>query len=83
MSRASGILFGFAVAATSAATSTADAAPAKKADGDKVICRTVPDIGSRLAEKRVCLTREQWRQQKDIERQNLDKIRIRTGPDGG
>jgi len=81
MSRAYRVLIGLAVAAV--APAAAQAAPAKKADGDKVICRTVPEVGSRLAEKRVCLTREQWRQQKDIERQNLDRIRIRTGPDGG
>jgi hypothetical protein len=81
MSNAHRILIG--LAAVAAIAPAVSAAPAKKADGDKVICRTVPEIGSRLAEKRVCLTREQWRQQKDIERQNLDKIRIRTGPDGG
>ena len=75
------IFLGLAVAASAASAAAAE--PAKKADGDKVICRTVPDIGSRLAEKRVCLTRDQWRQQKDLERQNLDRIRIRTGPDGG
>lgn len=79
MSVATRILFGLA-ALTAAA---AQGAPAKKDDPDKVICRTLPELGSRLAEKRVCLTREQWRQQKDIEQQNLDKIRIRTGPDGG
>jgi Spy/CpxP family protein refolding chaperone len=82
MSAGSRVFFAF-VAATAAAAVVHAAAPAKKADGNKVICRVVQEIGSRLAEKRVCLTREQWQQQKEIERQNLDKIRIRTGPDGG
>jgi hypothetical protein len=72
-----------ALAALTATAPPAQAAPAKKDDPSKVVCRTLPELGSRLAEKRVCLTREQWRQQKDMERQNLDKIRIRTGSDGG
>ena len=72
------LLFAVAAAAPLVASGTA-----KKPDGEKVICREVPEIGSRLATKRVCLTRDQWRQQKDMQRQDLDKIRIRTGPDGG
>jgi hypothetical protein len=71
------------VAATAVAAVVHAATPPKKGDGEKVICRVVPQIGSRLAEKRLCLTRDQWRQQKEIERQDLDKMRIRTGPDGG
>jgi hypothetical protein len=68
--------------ALAAAPAFAGAAP-KKADGQKVICREVGEIGSRLATKRVCLTRDQWRMQKDMQQQDLDKIRIRTGPGGG
>jgi hypothetical protein len=69
------------VAAGTLATANA-ATPPKKADGDKVICRTMDELGSRLASKRVCLTRNQWRQQQDMERQNLDKAqRSRSGPD--
>jgi hypothetical protein len=56
--------------------------PSKKSDGTKVICRTIDELGSRLASKRVCLTRDQWREQKDNERQNLEKAqRIRVGQD--
>jgi len=40
------------------------------------------ELASRLASKRVCLTRTQWRQQEDMKREGLDKIRIRTGQDG-
>jgi hypothetical protein len=61
----------------------AGAAPEKKSPGEKVICRELGETGSRLATKRVCLTRDQWRQQEDMKRENLDKIRIRTGPDHG
>jgi hypothetical protein len=64
------------------AAPAASAEPAKKSDADKVICRTMDELGSRLASKRVCLTRNQWRQQGEMQRQNLDKAqRSRTGPD--
>jgi hypothetical protein len=56
-------------------------APDKDA-AKKVICQTVEEIGSRLAAKRVCLTRDQWREQKNSQRQDLEKSqRIRSGPD--
>lgn len=68
-----------------ALASAAFAAPkGKKADGDKVICRELGETGSRLATKRVCLTRDQWREQAQAQRTELDKAqKIRTGPDGG
>jgi hypothetical protein len=65
-----------------ASTSTLAAPLAGKADGDKVICRTVAEVGTRLGSKRTCLTRDQWREQKEAQRQNLEAAqRIRTGPD--
>jgi hypothetical protein len=40
------------------------------------------ETGSRLGSKRVCLTRDQWRQQKEAQRADLEKAqRIRTGQD--
>jgi hypothetical protein len=57
--------------------------PVKKSDGTKVICRELGETGSRLASKRVCLTRDQWRDQAQTQRTDLDKAqRIRVGPDG-
>jgi hypothetical protein len=76
------VLIGFALASAAAQPLSA-AAPARKAPGDKVICREMPELGSRLATKRVCLTREQWRMQKDMQQENLDRVRIRTGPGVG
>ena len=70
------------VAAMMASAGAAE--PAKKSNGEKVICRTLDVLGSRLASKRVCLTRDQWRQQQELQRQDLDKNqRSRTGPDIG
>jgi len=76
------MLAGAALVAAGLCSTGALAADAKKNDSEKLICRTMDELGSRLASKRVCLTRTQWRQQEDMKREGLDKIRIRTGQDG-
>jgi len=76
------MLMGAACAAATLVSPALAAAPARKSDGAKVICRTIDEIGSRLASKRVCLTREQWRDQAQAQRTDLDKAqKIRVGPD--
>ena len=77
------MLAGAALVAAGLCSTGAVAADAgKKSDADKVICRTMDELGSRLASKRVCLTRSQWRQQQEAQRENVDRAqRIRTGPD--
>jgi hypothetical protein len=79
------VMLTVAACVAAAAFGPAVAAPHDKKDaGDKVICRTMEEIGSRLSSKRVCLTRSQWRDQQATQRQNLEKAqRIRTGPDIG
>jgi hypothetical protein len=42
-------------------------------DPSETICRTVANTGSRLSRSRVCMTREQWEQQRRDARQNLDR----------
>ena len=49
----------------SAPTGTAPAHATKRApDEPKKICRTIDTLSSRLRSKKVCLTREQWRNAK-------------------
>jgi hypothetical protein len=43
-----------------------------KSDLDKLVCRRQETLGSRLQAKQVCLTKEQWFQQ---EQANKDKVR--------
>jgi hypothetical protein len=77
------MLIGAACSAAMLVSPAVATTPAKKNDGSKVICRELGETGSRLASKRVCLTREQWRDQAQMQRTDLDKAqRIRTGPDG-
>ena len=77
------MLMGAACSAAMLISAAAATPPAKKPDGSKVICRELGETGSRLAAKRVCLTRDQWRDQAQMQRTDIDKAqRIRTGPDG-
>ena len=65
-------------AAGDARSSTNESAEARS----KVICQVQRELGSRLGAKRVCLTREQWRQQRQQQRQDLQRAQgSRTGPD--
>lgn len=51
--------------------------------GAEKVCRAVEETGSRLARKRICLTRDQWSEHKRVLQQEIEGAqRIRTGPDG-
>ena len=51
--------------------------------GAETICRAVAETGSRLARKRICLTREQWSEHRRVMKEELEAAqKIRTGPDG-
>jgi hypothetical protein len=55
-------------AATATATETSAAAPKPK-----MICRTMPTLGSRLAGKRECATSEEWARMQAEHRESLQK----------
>jgi invasion protein IalB len=47
---------------------------AKKAlDPNQVVCEKQEETGSRLASKRVCMTRSQWAEQRRLDRQDIDR----------
>jgi hypothetical protein len=51
-------------------------------NGSEVVCQVQRITGSRLNAKRVCLTRDQWREQRQQQRQDLQRAQgARTGPD--
>jgi hypothetical protein len=54
------VCFALPAAAQNSATPTAK----KKADPNEVVCEKQTVLGSRLATKRVCLTRSQWAEQR-------------------
>jgi hypothetical protein len=42
-------------------------------DPDRMICRSEAQIGSRLAKKKVCMTAQQWKEQRRLSRLEIDK----------
>lgn len=64
--------------AQSADQSTTTAVPqAKKAhDPNEVVCQKIEEIGSRLATKRVCMTRAEWAEQQRQDRMDTDKAQV-------
>lgn len=51
------------------------AAPAKASDGEmnKIVCRRVESIGTRLSSKKVCRTQAQWDTEAAANRQDLER----------
>jgi hypothetical protein len=42
-----------------------------------MVCRPIKETGSRLSKKRICMTREQWAEQKRIMRGDLNQAQTR------
>jgi hypothetical protein len=48
-------------------------------DPNEVVCEKQHVIGSRLAMHRICMTRAQWAQQRQIDRMDLEHIQAQRG----
>ena len=61
------------------APATALAAPRNSDSGrlSQMVCKPIKETGSRLSKKRVCMTREQWVEQKRIMRGDLNQAQTR------
>jgi len=82
---AAGLALG-ALTAPVLADSTTPAAPTTKADAsdpNKVMCRRIETIGTRLDTKRVCRTRAEWEAEHASNRQDLDRAQNMRGARGG
>ncbi len=69
--------------AQTATTSTAANPPQKKDDSKKLICRTDDEIGTRVRKKRICLTREEWRQVNTESSMAIEKNTTQLAKPGG
>jgi hypothetical protein len=70
-------LLAAAVVATPLAAQTAPQAQPiqtdpKKADVNKIVCKSEDTIGSRLAPKKVCLTVQEWKERADFYRDQTE-----------
>lgn len=45
----------------------------KQADPNETICKSEEVLGSRLQSRKVCMTRAQWAEQRQIDRQNVER----------
>jgi len=54
------------------ATATQDTATLEKKANERIICRTIDEIGSRLVKKRICMTAQQWEEHRRVERESVD-----------
>jgi hypothetical protein len=69
------VVYLVALAMTGTASPGPAAAPAANAaDSNEKICENMPQIGSRLAKRRVCATRAEWAERRLQDRQDAEKI---------
>lgn len=45
-------------------------------DPNEVICRKEPVLGSRLQTMKTCMTRAQWAEQRQLDRQNIERAQV-------
>jgi hypothetical protein len=71
------------VAAPAVAQSTIEPrpvqAPTAQSDVNKIICKKQQEIGSRLGAKKVCLTKKEWQDRADIDREDVERVQQNTG----
>ena len=61
-----------AVPALAAAGEPAASTTEAQSSGSEKVCRVEKVLGSRLGSRRVCLTRDQWRAQRQQQRQDVE-----------
>ena len=71
------ILIAALVAPTGGALADSGRSSADAKRGEQMVCRPIAETGSRLSKKRVCMTREQWAEQKRIMRTDLNQAQTR------
>jgi hypothetical protein len=52
--------------------------PAKQADPNRIICEKVQETGSRLNSRKVCMSAQQWEEQRRRDRENLQDAQQRS-----
>lgn len=58
------------------------AAAAPVLAGEQPLCRILADTGSRLARRRVCMTRQGWAEFRRLQRAELERMQVNGGIPG-
>ena len=62
-----------------ATSATAQEDPKRKArDPNEVVCKKEEVLGSRLQTRKVCMTRAEWAEQRQLDRQNVERSQTNT-----
>jgi hypothetical protein len=67
-----------AACAALAMTGAASAKPKKPEDPNKMICRVTMNSGSHIGQKRVCMTRAEWKEEEAARQNDADSSVRRT-----
>jgi hypothetical protein len=52
---------------------------AKTENPDEIVCEKQEATGSRIATRRVCMTRSQWAEQRSADRMEIEKVQTQRG----
>lgn len=66
----------YVLAVPVAAENAAPESAKKKADPNEVVCERQQVLGSRLAVRKVCMTRSQWAEQRQANRDLVEKAQL-------
>ena len=67
------------VSAVPAVAQKDDQSASKDRDPNQVVCEKIEVVGSRLSNKRVCMTRAEWTEKRRLERMELDRVQVGRG----
>jgi hypothetical protein len=55
-----------------------EAAKPKGRDPNQIVCKKEEVLGSRLQTRKVCMTRAEWAEQRQLDRQNVERSQTNT-----
>jgi transposase-like protein len=61
-----------------ATSATAQQSKPKTRDLNEVVCKKEDVLGSRLQSRKVCMTRGEWAEQRQLDRQNVERSQTNT-----
>lgn len=67
------------VSVTPAVAQASDTKKQSTKDPNEVVCERQEVLGSRVATKRICMTRSEWAEKRRLERLEIDKAQVNRG----
>lgn len=64
-------------------TAQATAATPTNADADPLVCQKIPELGSRIRAKRICMRKSEWEAQRRSDKMLIDRSQTQQRLDGG